>query len=113
MAYKVKQFRYYGEGHENNWPKNISINNLATGSIFRDYTPIVQLGVQYEKGKPIKFFINGSTNSIMSHPYGLYELDMTGRSQILDLKFDLYDSKNNLLVNQDNPLIVDIVYIEG
>lgn len=113
MAYKVKQFRYYGEGHQDNWPKNISINNLSTGSIFKDYAPITQLGIQYEKSKPIKFYINDSINPILSHPYGLYELDMTGKTQILALKFDMLDDNGKALVDEKNPLIVDIVYIEG
>lgn len=113
MTYKVKQFRYYGEGHENNWPKNINVASLSTGSVFRDYTPIIQLGIQYEKNKPIKFYINGSDNPILSHPYGLYELDMTGKTQILSLKFDMQDASGKLLVDEGNPLIVDVVYIEG
>lgn len=112
MAYKVKQFRFYGEGHEKNWPKDISVNNLSTGAIFRDYAPIVQLGVQYNSAKPIYFYINDSINPILSHPYGLYELDMTGKTQILSLRFDLEDDKG-LLIDEGNPLIVDIVYIEG
>lgn len=112
MAYKVKQFRFYGEGHPNNWPRNISVNGLETGSIFRDYAPIVQLGIQYNRGKPIYFYINDSVNPILSHPYGLYELDMTDKTQILSLKFDMFDN-GVLLVNETSPLIVDIVYIEG
>ena len=112
MAYKVKQFRYYGENHPNNWPQNITTNGLKTGSIFRDCVPIVQLGVQYKTNAPIKFYINDSLNPIMSHPYGLYELDLTGKTQILSLKFDIVDG-NELLVDENNPLIVDIVYIEG
>lgn len=113
MAYKVKQFRFYGEGHANNWPTNISTNNLTTGAIFRDYAPITQLGIQYNKNKPIKFYINDSVNPILSHPYGLYELDMTGKTQILALKFDMVNDKGEALIDEGNPLIVDIVYIEG
>ena len=113
MAYKVKQFRFYGKDHPNNYPKNLTVNQLATGSIFKKYTPIVQLGVQYDKIQPIKFYINGSDNAILSHPYGLYELDLTGLSQILSLSFDIADKDGNLLVDEDDPLIVDIVYLEG
>jgi hypothetical protein len=37
---------------------------------------------------------------------------MTGKTQILSLRFDLEDDKG-LLIDEGNPLIVDIVYIEG
>lgn len=113
MAYKVKQFRFYGENNPNNYPKNLTVNQLGTGSVFKPYTPITQLGVQYDKANPIKFYINGSDNAILSHPYGLYELDLTGLSQILSLTFDIFDSDGNLLVDEDDPLIIDIVYLEG
>jgi hypothetical protein len=45
MAYRIMQFRYYGRNHENNYPKNISVENIQNGSIFKPYMPIVQLGV--------------------------------------------------------------------
>lgn len=72
--------------------------------------PIVQLGIQYAKDMPIRFYINESEHPILSHPYGLYELDLTGRSQILSLKFDKRDLTADK-VNEKNPIIVDIVYV--
>ena len=112
MKYKIAQIRYYLEGHPNNWPKNITFSKLISGEVFRDYTPIVQLGVQYSQDQPIKFYINGSSNPILSHPYGLFELDLTNKGQINSLKFDVIDDNGNIIVNEENPLIVDIVYID-
>ena len=72
--------------------------------------PIVQLGIQYAKEASIRFYINESINPILSHPYGLFELDLTGRSQVLSLRFDENDIKNEW-VNEKNPIIIDIVYV--
>ena len=112
MAYKIMQFRCYGRNHADNYPSNITIENIENGAIFRKYTPIVQLGVQYNRYQPIKFYINNSEVPILSHPYGLYELDLTDKTFIHSLKFDLFDSNNKLMVSESSPLIIDIVYKE-
>lgn len=111
MAYKLMQFRFYGRGNINNYPANITVENLQNGSIFKSYTPIVQLGVQHDREEPIKFYINNSTNPILAHPYGLFELDLTDKIYITDLKFDLFNG-NVLMVSENSPLIIDIVYKE-
>ena len=108
MAYSIKQFRYYGDDNENNYPKGLHSTHLINGTAFKDTMPIVQLGIQYAKDATIRFYINESEHPILSHPYGLFELDLTGRSQILSLKFD----RNDLgAVDEDGPLIIDIVYV--
>lgn len=110
MAYMIKQIRYYGEGHKLNYPKGLRADHLISGTAFQPYMPIIQLGIQYKKDAPIRFYLNGSKDPILSHPYGLYELDLTGRSQILSLKFEPEDlTVGN--VNEDSPLIVDLVYV--
>lgn len=110
MAYKIQQFRYYGENNADNYPKGLSGAELINGKAFKNTVPIVQLGIQYNKDKPIQFYINDEDmkHPILSHPYGLYELDLTGRSQILSLMFDRNDLGN---VDAENPLIIDIVYV--
>lgn len=109
MAYYVQQFRYYGRGRAENYPSNITAEKLINGSIFKDYTPIVQLGVQFIKeGTNLKFYLNGSNNPIYVGHYGLYELDLTGKTSIQSLRFD--DEQVSSDVNEDHPLIVDIVY---
>jgi hypothetical protein len=81
--------------------------------LFNKYTPIVQLGVQYNKNYALPFYINNSPNPILAHPYGLYELDLTNKTYIYSLKFDLYDPiTKKLMVSESSPLIIDIVYEE-
>lgn len=109
MAYKIKQFRYYGDGHANNYPSDLNSTSLINGKAFLDVMPIVQLGIQYAKESPIRFYINDSKDPILSHPYGLFELDLTGRSRVLSLKFES-DDLNDSYVNETRPIIIDVVY---
>lgn len=108
MAYYVQQFRYYGRDHANNCPANITPENLGTGLIFKNCTPIVQLGVQFAKGTSIKFYLNNSTNPIYTGYYGLYELDVTNKTTIQALHFDADEVAAK--VTAETPLIIDIVY---
>ena len=110
MAYNIKQFRYYGDDHPDNYPTGLKAGHLINGKAFSNVTPIIQLGIQYAKEAPIRFYINESTNPILSHPYGLFELDLTGRSQVLSLKFDERDLKDEW-VKAKNPIIIDVVYV--
>ena len=45
MAYNIKQFRYYGDDHEDNYPKGLHSVHLINGSAFNNVVPIVQLGI--------------------------------------------------------------------
>ena len=108
MAYYVQQFRYYGRDNVNNYPSDISPETLGTGAIFRNYTPITQLGVQFAKDAGMKFFINGGQNPIYTGYFGLYELDLTNKTSIKSLHFD--KDQVATLVTPETPLIIDIVY---
>ena len=110
MAYYVQQFRYYGRDNVNNYPSNISPENLGNGSIFKNYTPIVQLGVQFAKNKGVKFYLNGGNNPMYTGYYGLYELDLTGKTSIKALRFDMDQLAEEGFISETEPLIVDIVY---
>ena len=110
MAYRVQQFRYYGRDNVNNYPSNITVENLKSGSIFKNYTPIVQLGVQFAKNEGLKFYINGSSNPIYTGYYGLYELDLTGMTSIRSLRFDEEQLIKKDFITEEQPLIIDIVY---
>lgn len=110
VAYRVQQFRYYGRDNVNNYPSNISVETLKSGSVFKNYTPIVQLGVQFAKEKGIKFYINGSKNPIYTGYYGLFELDLTGKTSIRSLRFDEEQLIEEGFITENQPLIVDIVY---
>lgn len=114
--YKVIQLRYYGENDNRNYPNGvenkITADNLITGEIFQQYTPIVQLGVQHASNAYIPFYINESKNPIFTHPYGLFELDVMDKTCIWSLRFDVKHANGDIRVNAEAPLIVDIVYKE-
>ena len=109
MAKKVKQIRYYGEGHTNNYG-GPTYRNLISGSVFKNYVPIIQLGIQTLPGT--KFYLNGSNNPIIIGNTGIYELDLQGLSEINSLQFDA----SSLVLIKDNAsayLIIDMIYEDG
>ena len=98
------QFRCYGRDHKDNWPIGLTIDNLSSGTLFNKYTPIVQLGVQYNSNYPLPFYINDASNPILAHPYGLYELDLTNKTYIQSLRFDLFNpATSELMVSEASP----------
>ena len=108
MAKQVMQFRYYGEGHEKNYPSTISKNSLKSGTIFsdKDCFPIIQLGIQSLPG--LHFYLNNANTSIIIGSTGIYELDLEGYAEITKLSFD----EDTLNIIDDNPnayLIVDMI----
>lgn len=115
MAKQVKQFRYYGEGSEDqikNYPLGINAANLSSGSIFQDVLPIIQLGIQSLPGT--KFYLNGSSIQkpiIIGHT-GIYELNLNNLTQITSLQFDL--ASLDLIDQQENgALLIDVIYEGG
>lgn len=110
MAKQIKQFRYYNYKNSKNYPTNISITNLASGSIFSKYMPVIQLGIQSLPGT--KFYLNNSNDPIIIGNTGIYELDLNGLSEITAIKFDTA-SINAIAINQNGYLIVDILYEDG
>lgn len=108
MANKIIQYRYYGEGNDNN-TEGITRAVLISGAAFSDSTPIVQLGVQTMPGT--MFYVNKSPEPIIVGSTGIYELDVSTGTYITDLRFD-YESIDS--INADgtgtNYLLVDIVY---
>ena len=106
MAKQIMQFRYYKQNDEKNQPKNIGIANLVSGSVFTNYYPIVQLGIQAFPGT--KFYLNNSTSPILIGSTGIYELDLEGLSEITDLHFDRHSIDTINSINNAY-LIIDIV----
>lgn len=110
MAKKIMQFRYYGDNNSiQNQPSGISTSSLLDGSVFNNYYPIVQLGIQTLPG--VKFYVNGdkTTNPVMIGSTGIYELDLDGLTEITQLQF-ASDSLANISENNSAYLIIDIVY---
>ena len=107
MAKKIMQFRYYAEKNNKNQPKNISKSNLSSGSVFSNYYPITQLGIQALPGT--KFYLNNSITAIIVGSTGIYELDLEGLAEINNISFDAA-SLQAINSNNNAYLIVDIVY---
>ena len=78
MAKQIMQFRYYAEGNSKNQPRTINKAKLSSGSVFSNYFPITQLGIQALPGT--KFYLNNSTTPIIIGSTGIYELDLEGLS---------------------------------
>lgn len=108
MAKQIKQFRYYTEGDSRNYPQGIMTSlNLQVGSVFTDYMPICQLGIQALPGT--KFYLNNSYSPIVIGYTGIYELAVNDLAEITSLRFD-YESLTKISANKETVLLIDIIY---
>lgn len=126
MARRVAQFRYFGDAEEQfnaaanpilykniseNYTKAITKAILTDGSIFNNYTPIVQLGIQTMPGT--KFYLNANSAPVIVGASGIYELDLSETSTVISsIIFDL-TSLELISNNPDGYLIIDIMYEEA
>lgn len=110
MAKKIIQFRYFGENNTKNFPNTINSSNLASGTVFDGYTPIIKLGIQALPG--FKFRLNANLDNIIIGGTGLYELDLTNSSgYITSINFN--DTSLALINDKDDGyLIIDLMYEE-
>lgn len=107
MSKQIQQIRFYENGDKKNQPSSVSAANLISGSIFKSYTPIVQLGIQSLPGT--KFYLNDSLEPIIIGYTGIYELNVENITEISILKFD-YKSISAISNSDNASLIVDIIY---
>lgn len=106
----IKQFRFYGNNNEKNYPSNWSnyYGMLTKGNILSELGPVSQLGIQ---ARPeTTFYLNDSRYPIVIGRTGIFELDLEGRGIITSIKFDsdslsVYNQKNN-----KDRLLIDVVY---
>lgn len=106
MARQIMQFRYYGDNNEKNYPRVDIRSSLISGSLFEEYTPIIQLGVQSFPGT--QFYLNNSNTEIIIGSTGIYELDLEGYAEISHMHFD----EKSLAIIDERPnayLIIDII----
>lgn len=102
MSKQIKQIRYYGEGNKNNYPTNLSRRHLISGTVFSKYVPMLKLRI--EAPSKTKFYLNGSSNSVIVNKEGIFELDVDGFSHINALQFDAAS------LSEDIEIIVNIIY---
>lgn len=100
---KLYQFRYYGEGHENNFPENLSLNSAV--NLLQDYTTTTQLGIQAWPGAQFK--LNNGSTLIEIGMTSIYELELDGLTYLNGLYFD---SDTLTAATADHGIIVDIIY---
>ncbi len=104
MARKIKQLKYYPN---NTQASTATRESLRSGNAFRQYLPIIQLGIQTMPG--VIFRLNGANNPIIVGSTGIYELNVSDGAAITSLNFD----DSSLTMIDQNPtgyLIVDILY---
>lgn len=126
MSKKIAQFRFFGDRNkrfnstdneaiyhqmDENSPTSLSGTDLVQGTIFTNYTPIIQLGIQSLPG--LRFNLNTNLDPIIMGASGMYELDLTDSSATLtSLTFER-SSIDLITQNPDGYLIIDIVYEEA
>lgn len=81
MKKQIQQYRYYGENIADN---NISRADLISGYIFP--SSIIALGIQTYPG--IRFYLNGSEDSIVIGSSGIFEIELKDNCEITLLQFD-------------------------
>lgn len=115
--YNVLQYRFYGNGNENNQPADSDIMQklgyyknrrdiefLIGGE---DQAPIKQLGIQSLPGT--KFYINESVNPVILGKTGIFELNcMDTTYSVTQLTFDI-ESLRRIDENDNDFLIIDII----
>lgn len=111
MANVVKQFRFYSDSDSSkNQPIGATGGTFVSGSVFENYFPILQLGIQALPGT--KFYLNNATDPIIIGRTGIYELDLDGETEISNMRFDTV-SVSNIANNVNAYLIVDIIFDNG
>ena len=111
MANAIKQFRFYSDSDTaKNQPTNIDSRGYYSGTLFENYFPILQLGIQSLPGT--KFYLNNATEPIIIGKTGIYELDLEEETEISALQFEK-QSIDAIDKNVNSYLIVDIIYDNG
>ena len=111
MARKVQQIRYYGDhklDSDKNQPNSLTGNRLRSGSVFSQYTPMKQIGIQTMPG--VKFYLNNSIEPIIIGSTGIYELNVENLTEITALSFDTTSINMINETPSTSYIIVDILY---
>ena len=111
MARKVQQIRYYGDhksDSDKNQPANLTGNRLRSGSVFNEFTPMKQIGIQTVPG--VKFYLNNSIEPIIIGSTGIYELNVENLTEITALSFDTTSINMINQIPSTGYIIVDILY---
>lgn len=103
---QIRQFRYYGEPNEKNYPRNISTYGmLSSGNIFKDLGAVTHIGIQAAPGT--QFYLNGSPHPFHVGATGIYELDLSGIGAITSIRFS--KASLNAIEQWPNGLFIDVL----
>jgi len=108
MSKYVKQFKFYGDKNDNNFPP-ATLDGYENGTVFNKVYPILQLGIQGLPGT--KFYLNGSIYPIYIGATGVYDLEVKNGLRINKIEFDHQSLGRYSSTNTSEPvLIVDVIY---
>ena len=105
----IKQFRYYGQNSDKNYPNNMTYNNLVHSNIFKGYGSITQMGVQARPGT-VMYLNNEQRYPIIIGETGIYEIDLQGYGQIYAIRFDGKSLADYDTLGSTGRLLIDIIY---
>lgn len=126
---RIAQIRYFGDTNktlnhgdpnmsyavmDENEPAGLTYLDLISGAAFNTYTSnggIIQLGVQSLPGT--KFSLNSNLDPIIIGTSGMYELDLTNSSALINRIWFDEESLEQITKNPDGYLIVDMIYWEA
>ena len=123
---RVTQIRFFGDTNtylnqsefntlysqlDDNEPNGLTAMELYSGSIFANYVPMVQLGIQALPGT--KFNLNNNLDPIIIGASGMYELDLADSSALITRLTFEQESLDAINQNPDGYLIIDIITQEG
>ena len=108
MKKKIKQLRYYGDGHINTYPIELLKDNLVAGSYKYIPPSIIALGIQTSPG--VKFYLNDSSDAVIVGASGIFEIDLNDNCEINFLHFD--EKSIESIIENETYLILDIIYNE-
>ena len=103
----IKQFRYYGKNNPDNYPSDVTYQNLTLDNIFKGYGTITQMGIQAPRGT-VMYLNNETTYPIVIGETGIYEIDLQNYGQIYSIRFTS-ESLDDYDLGKDR-LLVDIIY---
>ena len=113
MAKQVRQFRYYNQSNaqNKNYPADLSLRHLVSGSAFSECPHILQLGIQSLPGT--KFYLNNSNNPVIIGTTGIYELDLQNHGYIHSIRFDPTSLAQYTGGTESDRILIDIIYEGG
>ena len=117
---KVTQMRFYGKRlkeldtinkHVNNPPGIQDPYSYCEPTIFADYAPIQQIGIQTLPGT--RFYINNNTEPVIIGASGIYEIDLRGTTAIISSIHFASESMKMIDEAENGYLIIDLVHQGG